>query len=153
MLVSLLSGSNSKQLLSKWKQIYLKHLPQSLCLLEHMSSRHLKTMKNIKSMNETLRYFNEHSSSLLVKQQQQAAQKDKSSFYAKNKSNKSTNEFDQLKKFNSLVKVKLKLAYLYYNYRGVSIQRLNDLFLDIYSNYRFLCDFFRLGFGAYYIIK
>lgn len=68
-------------------------------------------MKSMKSIESTLRYFNEHSSSLLVKQQQQltASQKDKSSFYAnKNKANKS-NELDQLKKFNSLSKVKKKI--------------------------------------------
>lgn len=73
-------------------------------LLEYLSKKELKSLKSMKNAGEMLRYFEEHSTSLLSKLHASSAQKDSKNFYAKGKSGKS-NETDHLKKFNHLVKV------------------------------------------------
>jgi len=95
--------NNSKVLIPKWKKLYSTHIGQSSVLLEYLSKKELKSLKSMKNGGEMLRYFEEHSTSLLSKLHASSAQKDSKNFYAKGKSGKS-NETDHLKKFNHLVK-------------------------------------------------
>lgn len=96
----------NKDSMLKWKQCYSKNLAQSVLLLEEVSSNRLKELKSLKYTRDTLKYFDEQSTQLMVKLN--ISNKDvhaKAHHFARSKSNKANSETDLIKKFNQIVKV------------------------------------------------
>lgn len=107
--------NRNRELLLEWRKIYAKHIAQSLLLLEYLAKNEAKSFRRIKQMGETLRYFDENSSSLIHKLQSggghaggsHATGSSAKNYYARIKASKQANGNSELGlfiKFNKQVK-------------------------------------------------
>lgn len=102
-LAQVVLANNEREVFAVWRKVYAKYLQQSLVLLESLLE--IKNIKSNKNLRETLRFFDEQTSSRL-QSAGPVSQKESSNkpYYTRKSATTKTNEIELVRKLNELSK-------------------------------------------------